>query len=205
MANKKVTELTSSDAVSSTDLIYFGDDPGGTPLSKARTFFEMFGDLQTGTVFPTTDLYEGQRFYRTDLNIDCFYDGADWVTCAEYTVELPEATYAATTSSAIQWVGDIYQPKWQRFEVRAFVDTTNDGTHYWNVYIRQNNLAAGSQNNVSITTTISLAPDTWLDLGEPAENPTDAAYGVAFFTVAKADTPGNITCSMLAKYRLIIP
>lgn len=53
------------------------------------------GGYPQGTSFPGSPV-SGDKFYRTDLNWLCFYDGTRWLTCHEYEITLtsPNASTA---------------------------------------------------------------------------------------------------------------
>lgn len=93
--------------------------------------------------------------------------------------------------------GDIYRAlvssntRIYKFYVRAYVDTTNDGTNFWIIYL---NDASGT--TISSISTISLAPNTWLSLDTDVFVTRQLVASSSPFVVVniqKTGAPGDIT------------
>ncbi len=155
-----------------------------------------------GSAFPGSP-YTNEPFMRTDLGLWCYYDGTRWLTAHEYTLNFAEATVSATANGTITWIGDTLQPYFSRIEARTYVDTTNDGSNYWTLAVRSILL----DNTVTTVTTFNTsgdAADTYVDNSEDADTTVPANYGGAYIRYVTTGTPGDLTYSITARYRLII-
>lgn len=117
------------------------------PLSTWFARMDYARDLGRGTTFPlTADLPGGlqvdDRFFRTDLDFLCVYDGTRWLTAHEYALTLGladtnsmAASYAATTAGArYGQVGRDFAPYFTRIDVNLFLGAgTSNTLNYWNV------------------------------------------------------------------------
>lgn len=92
MVDKTTTALTAGTAPGVGDLFY-GVQGGNSRKWTGQQVLNMGGTSFPGS--PAT----GDRFYRTDRNIDYFYDGAQWLSTQIFTINGGEpATVAATAA-----------------------------------------------------------------------------------------------------------
>jgi hypothetical protein len=156
-----------------------------------------------GSAFPgspaTNDL-----FYRTDLGLLCYYDGAEWLTVEEYVSLTGSVAASVNTTGNIQMLRDGYQPYFTRCSIITNVATTNDGSNYWTVKPRSlNKTLAASTDILSFTT----SADTVAAYTDHSANPSTAKptnYGMICTRVDKTGSPGTISCYPTYHYRLII-
>lgn len=111
MADKANSALTAGSSFSVADLIYAVIGGNSRKLTAGQV------GAAFGTSFPGSPT-AGDRFYRTDRNIDYFYDGTRWLSDEIFTAHLANdaatATLSATNTSVQRtlnpWAGlyDIY-------------------------------------------------------------------------------------------------
>lgn len=145
------------------------------------------GGYPQGVSFPGSPV-SGDKFYRTDLNWLCFYDGTRWLTCHEYTISFNyTGAHPSGNGSAL-------------LAFRAGMPS-DYAAYFTNAYI---SVEAGSSNhNGSNYTTLSL-----YTLG--ATNTTSVTLatqltsaGITAGNTAKYDISVNTACP-LADTRLIL-
>ena len=73
MADKKITQLTALNTVSSDDLLHVVDDPATTPVNKKVTVANFFSDVTVPAVDMTTELTVTGT--TTTINADTVLDG----------------------------------------------------------------------------------------------------------------------------------
>lgn len=156
----------------------------------------------------------GDRYWRTDLGMEIFYDGTRWLTTQIHRVEMKiedtAPTWPPTTTTTVLHRGippygadyDIYMYDWH---LVTSVITTNNGSNYWDTDLRKVNSAGTS----TLIGTVATNADTAGNLYNKklAVNALLGSF-VSFFTDATivAGSPGafrlhggHITC------RLVIP
>lgn len=160
-----------------------------------------------GTSFPSSPPTYTE-WYRTDLSLDCFYDGTRWLTKNEYESDLqpfalnplPYST-AAVNALLVATSRSDYNYYITRARAYAYINTTNNTTNYWGWELRDDN------------TTSVWAFDT--HLGAPGENMFENAAINTVATISKYLTltatvktgaPGSIgALHCTVWYRLVIP
>lgn len=162
---------------------------------------------EEGTSFPPTPA-SGDKFYRTDLNWLCFYDGTRWLTCHEYTetlgmqaVNLP----ATTTPFAVAYLATRrdYQLYILRFTLHPFVATTNNGGNYWTIDARWAN-SANVQTSLGTSNTSAGAANTNLDGSITINAPLNTGSFYIEIQATKTGTPGSFYLWGSMSYRLIV-
>lgn len=161
----------------------------------------------SGTSFPGSPT-SGQRFLRTDRNLEYYYDGTRWLTVNEYTIpfSILDALQARTSDGTElyavcdQGANGVYLTRW---ESATLVITTNDASNYWTVQLvsttgsgTDGNL--GSSFNTSADTAGFYAKDT-VTVGAVV-NSSALRYQIK---VTKTGAPGGIYMMAAAHYRLI--
>jgi hypothetical protein len=173
------------------DIAAISLDPGlefnGTVLRTAR-----------GTGFPGSPA-SGDRFLRTDRNIDYFYDGTRWLSTQVFTY-MPSQTFAGQTVDAqvgrqpvpFKGLYDIYMERWQTvsfvgasvswdlslrwadlantFTVIATNSTTGDATNNWSHH---------SVNINAVLNSGALLLDMFVD--ELSGTATCSAFGILYY------------------------
>lgn len=161
---------------------------------------------RTGTSFPGSPA-TGAKFYRTDLDTLCVFDGTRWLSTqlfdlpmvgqlAEHTATASEAGWSPVpqlTGSGIYIV---------RYKTTHFVSTTNDGSKYWTMKLQS--FDGNTATDLVTNSTISLAANVWTPIVTALT--TVVASSADWFNVAltKVSTPGGIKFNALITYRMII-
>jgi hypothetical protein len=108
----------------------------------------------SGTSMPTAAT--GDRYWRTDLGLEFYYDGTRWLCTCPHSVDVATQhallVVSATNSHRAAAPEAITSTIWlTNLTVGIYVTTTNDGTKYWTV---------GLNGIGTPASTVSLAPDT---------------------------------------------
>lgn len=163
----------------------------------------------SGTVNPSSPV-TGQRFFRTDLGLDIYYDGTRWLTVQEYTLSFTPAesiqpTSLSAGSTLRAPVPSDYDIYLTRLAMRAMVATTNSGVSYWTFALATVDLDNATLATLHTATTQSLLADDWLPL-DVALNVVVAQATVKVLRIAptKVGTPGVVRFSPHLLYRKII-
>lgn len=185
-----------------------GDDSSGPAL---MTVWSADVPAATqGTAFPASPA-TGQQFFRTDLGLDCYYDGTRWLTKTLYEQELSVAPvlqpYSANSSGALKaslWNGlyDIWAINWQSI---TYVATTNTGSAYWTCELFKETIeAAYSSASLGSFNTSADAADR-VEAHTVAVNALlGTGYGSLTVTIAKTSTPGTLVLLGKLTYRLVV-
>ena len=227
MANRKLTELTSTDATSSSDLMCFVDDPGGTPISKVRAISDLMADYTAadsdvfagtstalfvtpaglganwGSAFPASP-ETGQEFFRTDLGFRCYYDGTRWLTAEYASQAITRAGITNAEERGIIMPKSDYDIYVTQININTYVDTTNNSSDYWTFQLNGVALARAPESTFFSVNTSADAADTWVDHSGPATDasPTNQVY--IFTDVSSNGTPGAFDYDVQVNYRYII-
>jgi hypothetical protein len=146
-------------------------------------------------------------FFDTTAGFWVYYDGARWLTVAEYPyVVLPWQTFSVSNTFTDILIRTDYAPAITRVVTATNVTAPNSGVAFWNVVI------AGINTARSASTTIEIF-DTHLDtagvetLRDNVPNsstlPTQRTYIRCVAT--KTGAPGNMTIAHTIYIKLIIP
>lgn len=156
---------------------------------------------QAGTAFPGSPT-AGDRFWRTDLGFDCYYDGARWLSSHEYTAEFQpwEASppYGATVNALISPAHSDYPSIYiTRAWWLAYVFVVNNVSNYWVVNMQRDGGNVWSVSSASYAANSVIAVSTALNM---VNNPS------SFFmwNLAKFGSPGNMQFSGTFRYRLVL-
>lgn len=104
------------------------------------------GDYAEGNSFPLSPT-TGQKFYRTDLHMLAFWDGARWLSDTEYSSDITMSanTFTATTGFDRVVVRNSYTPFVTKVNCLTRVTTgTNNATNYWQVDVGAQYVSGGS-------------------------------------------------------------
>lgn len=175
------------------------------PLAAFFPALSISLDLGRGTAFPTVG-YDGgaivtdSRFYRTDLDFLCVYDGARWLSVHTEVMRIPLTAYSANTTdtTVLQVLPTDYAVQLVRMEIYAKLGATNNGSNFWFYQLQRN--------TVNITGALTTALGTG---GADYQLGTDLTTivtigGYINIAVAKSGAPSNINVASMVRYRLII-
>jgi hypothetical protein len=161
-----------------------------------------------GTSFPTANLNDNDLFYRTDLDMLCFYDSSNtqWLTVQEFAIYMSHflnRTAAGRRGDRRKLRTD-YNPYFTRIAAKSRVATPNDGSNNWDVEIRAYNLTEAASTLVYSWNTAADAL-VWVDHGgaattaQPANDDSlDLVNNIA------AGAPGNLDVVVTVFFRLVI-
>jgi len=151
----------------------------------------------------------GDRYWRTDLGLEIYYDGTRWVTTEVYVAQ--GFAHGITTTGT--WIGghgflvggrDIWL---LTVEGQASVITTNNGTNFWTLEAWKSNAAGtlgGSSSLGSVATSgftasqaadVSIAINALLDV---------SATPVVHVLATKTLSPGELRSYLRIRYREIV-
>lgn len=154
------------------------------------------------TAFPaspnTNDLY-----YRTDLDMLCYYDGVRWLTAHEYSADFmlfdSSPPFSAAGTTVYAWAPRLdYSLYITQARALTQVAATNNGSNYWTISLYRDNTAIWTFN-------------TSADTAATLYNKTSAINAVHTPTTwmryridSETGTAGNINMSGTLYYRLVI-
>jgi hypothetical protein len=229
MVDEKTTELTSTDATIDSDFLYFVDDPGGTPVSKARPISDFIADHTAGDTdvlagtstttlitpaafgatwgsdFPASPTSDDSPFFRSDLGFACFHDGTRWLTQHVMATQVVDRTGVANAEERVLVLSDT---AWDIYitdiQVNTYVDTTNNSSDYWTLEIQGQDLARTSESVAFTVNTSADAADTWIDHSGPATDASPTNQITLISDVSSNDSPGTLDYTVQFYYRYII-
>lgn len=140
-----------------------------------------------GTSFPVSPS-SGDKFYRTDLNWLCFYDGTRWLTCHEYTVSFDyTGSHPTGNGSALLAFRAGMPSDYASYFTNAYISVEAGGSnHNGSNYTTLSLYTLGSTNTTSVTLATQLT-----------------SSGITSGNTAKYDISINTACP-LADTRLIL-
>lgn len=187
-----------------------------TPSLIGLGFHQFDGtrDLSRGTAFPASadipgGLLAGDRFWRTDIGVACYYDGTRWLTVHQYSEPLlpapgivvpkTDAAYVNNQSVCFNAAASGYGIYFNAAYGWMFVATTNNGSNYWELEITNTGTSCG---------TFSTAADAAnTNLYKSATTPVVLAAGRQYWQLRTSNNvgaPGNLSFAFTVFYRLII-
>lgn len=185
--------------------------PSAITLTNA-TGLPLAGVLSIGkgTSFPMSPS-SGDQFFRTDLGLDCYYDGTRWLTKNEYALSAAVFSglgpYSATNAQVMTVAIDSTQSNmWiTRAQINTVVITTNNGTNFWTIQPRSRNAAQDAFTNLG--SSFTTAADT-VDQDSSHSVVIGAALTSGHKTlglqITKTLSPGNLYLIVAFYYRLIV-
>ncbi len=171
------------------------------------------GALFAGTSFPSSPA-DRQTFYRTDRDIQYFYDLANtrWLSVQEFVQTFPMTNLALTSgeTAAASNSGRLsvpfrgtYSILLTRFQISANVQTTNDGSNYWTIKL---NRADTDDNDVQIGSTMDTSAQAvgkWVDQFISPNVVLDATARLLKLRVDKVGSPQQLLITGLLSYRVV--
>jgi len=170
-------------------------------------------DLGRGTAFPLTAdipgaLQTDDRFYRTDCDFRCFYDGTRWLTLHEYNIQ--SQVFGPTVPGAAYYVGaapanlgyaaprtdfSLYMTRWV---IGYISDTNQTGANYWTLKLQT------SAGDVTTQNTQNAATAGNFYTREGDDNTVRTPTFLRLQASAKNGTPGGIWAIATWYYRLVV-
>lgn len=168
-----------------------------------------------GTSFPGSPA-TNDRFYRTDLELEAYYDGTRWLTTTRYHLVIPingtnaggdvfsgtnGAAYRAPLWNAVfnLWLVDFYGI--------TFVASGSTGSAGWTCALLKETQGAAYASSSIASFSTHTAPDTNAQF-TPHTVAINAligtGYGSVIVSITKVSTPGNLTAAFGMTYRLVL-
>jgi hypothetical protein len=165
------------------------------------------GGYSQGTTFPGSPS-TNDKFYRTDLNLLCYYDGTRWLTVQVFeTAAIPgtslmpySATRLANLRFALRQDFGIYMT---RFNCQTFVSGTSNGSNYWTVAFEWANAANSATSIVSFITASDTASN-WTNHDQVIGSVLNSSARNMQVSVTKTGSPGDLYDPCSFCYRLIV-
>ena len=149
----------------------------------------------------------GDRYYRTDLALEFYWDGTRWVTTTLYQYAMGVGDVAQNTTTAGtygRWTPpsalDMYVTT---VALATYVNSTNDGTKYWSFDVRKLTSAVASTSLGTANTSADSAGAIYLHTVTVNAVVVVATYLWIDLNVAKTSTPGNLRVVATMNYRLV--
>ena len=201
---KKLSGLTTATTITYNDEIMFWDESEADDSDNPKTIAVSKTGIDFGTSFPGSPA-SGDRFFRTDLGFECYYDGSRWLTCNEYSMTMDdEETSTADETGCNKVIRSDYGIYVTKVAYWYDLDATNDGTHYWTLKVKFEDEEGGSDDDI-------WTHDTDGDTADDEYYGTDAVDDVVTsgnmlvkFLVAKTDSPTEIDWRLTFYYRLVV-
>ena len=166
------------------------------------------GGYSEGTSFPGSPT-AGDKFYRTDLNWLCFYDGTRWMTCHEYSDPIAIQDLLTPWASGGVTTGYLparrdYQMYLTRLTGNALIVGTNDASNYWTLALRYKN-SANAATTITSGTTASFPPNVNNDCSIAINSTLDSsAFFIDILVTKTVGSPGALYLFSTLNYRLIV-
>lgn len=157
----------------------------------------------SGTSFPGSKA-TGDRYWRTDLALECYWDGTRWLTTTLFRMDMDQANgISANTVVARATPHHTTYDLWLETFLTSTLPSTIDGSNYWTIALRK------------ITATISVSTVvTFNTNADTTDNYTTraTAIGAALGTTnkvldvlaSKVLSPGALSMGSAVLYRLIV-
>jgi hypothetical protein len=87
-----------------------------------------------GTSFPASPTTD-DRWFRTDLGFDCYFDGTRWLTVQEYSFSFEAPYFAADGYWGYFTIPQAYINYFTRIQITVQTAAPNDGSNYWTILI----------------------------------------------------------------------
>lgn len=162
----------------------------------------------SGTSFPGSKA-TGDRYWRTDLGLEAFWDGTRWLTTQLFrepmqvgNVTMPDTVGTAWGRMAMYGTTfDIWLVNW---DISTYVATTNSGTSFWTASLNKY-IANDTATAIDSFTTAADTVNTWTKRRRAIGASVAAAtyFGLSV-TGGKTSTPGGIYSASALEYRLIL-
>lgn len=159
-----------------------------------------------GTAFPSSPT-TGDKFYRTDLNWLCFYDGTRWLTCTEYSEPIALASKIFISSipdaSGHIAVRRDFQPYITTMTNSIRVSTTSNGSNFWTINLLRYN-SSSATSTVHTFNTSTLTAGVYTNMKQTINSPLDSSAFFLAVEFARTGSPGLLGIFSSLQYRLIV-
>lgn len=161
----------------------------------------------SGTAFPANKA-TGDRYWRTDLGEEYYYDGTRWLSSQVYGLSIPSSDVVFPVSGdTYPFMGPVpFNTSGSRRDVWVVgwtaitkVATTNDGSNYWSVALQR----YPSGTTVASFTTAADTADTQTQHGGAIGallGTSDLRLGLLCY---KTSAPGALTAPIFIEYRMV--
>jgi hypothetical protein len=162
-----------------------------------------------GTSFPAGPA-TNDKFYRTDLNLLCYYDGTQWLTVQEYEVSgivgsavlLPASV---TAPGLLRWpVRQDFRLYLCRLSIQTFVGSPNTGSANWTVALIGYNASLSVVATYATLSTSGNAADNWVGNDQIINTAVGSTVKEMQLNITKVGSPGLIYPVAGIVYRLIV-
>lgn len=177
---------------------------GGLSIVSGALSVSSSGGILSGTSFPVSPA-SGDRFYRTDRNIDYFYNGTRWLSTQLFTQAITgQEVLLSQTATTVGEAARIANP-WNGvcdiwLETAAFLGFVG-GVGSWSIGLHSK---TGSSAKVSIANSGNFTTANTSDLVRVAVNAVQAST-IDEFNIAYTENSGSVgfygSCTLI--YRLI--
>jgi hypothetical protein len=159
-----------------------------------------------GAAFPASNQAAQSPFFRTDLGLHCYYNGARWLTTEMFPAQLMiNGSFGSSGATALTPIRSDYAPFIVRVTTINIVVTTNDGGNYWMINLRGVNNTYTAASQIHLVSTASQTANTWATVESgPNTTQTPANRQAVDVDLIKIGAPGAIIPFMTVYYRLIV-
>lgn len=156
----------------------------------------------SGTTFPGSPV-SGDLFFRTDLGLQFYYDGARWVTTTIFESQVYQVYTATAPSTALRATSGIAGSEIYVVDVTGawhLDGGTSNASNRWNIqFIRQD----GGSSSVMETITTDVGAASVFVQHTIAVGTAHAGMDGFAFNITKTGSPGNIQGGFKVRYRIV--
>lgn len=161
-----------------------------------------------GASFPTSPAPAlNDKFYRTDLNLLCYYDGTRWLTVQEYPVgigSLDALNPLTGGTNAFRWpVPNAFGIYLERIAISALVLSTNNATNYWTGTFSWFS-ATNTGTTIATKNTSASTVANWASLDTSVAGVLSSSAYELQLVWSRTGSPGNLYAAATLFYRLIV-
>jgi hypothetical protein len=152
-----------------------------------------------GTSFPGSKA-TNDRYWRTDLGMEFYWDGTRWVSSVLHTLNTDSPTALSATSpfASLATLKATFASIWLvNLHVRSYVATTNDGSKYWTVALKNNSDSGVLASQATGGDTANTDYNRTVAIG------ASSTEGGFFLEATKTSTPGNLSVAAIVTFRVI--
>lgn len=160
----------------------------------------------SGTVFPSA--VTGDRYWRTDLGLECYYDGTRWLSVQLFHDIMAQSTDGGIPISATQICGrnTLWSGAYDLWIVSVYgtmFSSSLSGSAYWTVTVAKGNTAS-SFTDIASFNDQSGTDSNWEKKTVAVGALLGASDSTLRWTATKTSTPGPVYVSGAVTYRLVL-
>lgn len=155
-----------------------------------------------GAAFPLSP-GSGDKFYRTDLNMLCFFDGTRWMSVNEYSINSVGAQSESVSGTHYLGIRQDYPLFLTSVDIKTFTSPAPTGSSYWEFALHWRTLGNVDTELLELNNIGDLASN-WTDHQQIVNAVLDPTAVVFRFRWSKFGSPGAIYCPFTIRYRLIV-